>query len=281
MDPLTLGVSVAAISQLAVKIGEYLRDAKDASSKRSLNLISHVDESSHEPWQTKVLELGGNEGLICQYRVALEQLKDKIPNTRGRHTTKTVLHTLSKEIESRKVSMHKESKVIKSGVNAIQQDQDRERHRLIMDWISLADFPAQQSDFIGHRQKQTGMWFLESQEFTEWVHGSNRTLFCPGIPGAGKTMMSAITVGYLQDTLQSSTIGLQGQADVRFMATSRHISEIVDEFKGMPRLEVRASHADVKRYVLGQIDKFLKYVQRNSDLQAYVQTKIAEAVDGM
>jgi Cdc6-like AAA superfamily ATPase len=114
---------------------------------------------------------------------------------------------LSQEIESRITSMHNDNKTIMVGVDAIQQDQDRQRHRLIMDWLSSADFPAQQSDFIARRQADTGLWFLGSSIFIEWVCGSSQTLFCPGIPGAGKTMMAAITVDHLQKTVQTADVG--------------------------------------------------------------------------
>lgn len=65
------------------------------------------------------------------------------------------------------------------------------------------------------------------------------------------------------------------------MASSRHIPDIVEEFKDMPRVEVRASNADVKRYVVGKIDRLAKCVQRDSNLQELAQNKIVEAVDGM
>jgi Cdc6-like AAA superfamily ATPase len=38
---------------------------------------------------------------------------------------------------------------------------------------------------------------LASEEFQKWVNQSKKTLFCPGIPGAGKTMMSSIVVDHL------------------------------------------------------------------------------------
>lgn len=264
---------------------------------------------------------------------------------------------------------------MKVGVDSIQQDQDRQRHRLITDWLSSNDFPAQHSDFIARRQADTGLWFLDSPEFTEWVRGSGKTLFCPGIPGAGKTMMAAIAVDHLH-AIQTPDVGvaylycnyksqtdqttanllaailkqlvqdqpsiaqplselydshqkhgtrlsldktftalqsvlanyskvyvvidaldecpdgtrsqllrrcrnLQGQTDLRLMATSRHIPDIVEEFKDMPRVEVRASNADVKRYVVGKIDRLAKCVQRDGDLQERIQNKIVEVVDGM
>jgi hypothetical protein len=74
---------------------------------------------------------------------------------------------------------------------------------------------------------------------------------------------------------------LQGQTDLRLMATSRHISDIVAEFKDKPQVEVRASNADVKRYVEGKIDHLAKCVQRDHDLRELVKDRIVEAVDGM
>jgi hypothetical protein len=273
-------------------------------------------------------------------------------------------------------TIHNDNKVIKVGVDTIQQDQDRQRHHVIMDWLSSADFPAQQSDFIARRQEETGLWFLNSYEFTEWVNGAYQTLFCPGIPGAGKTMMAAIAVDYLHNTVQTHDVGvaylycnyksyadqtsssllaamlkqlvqdrpsiakplsslydhhkirktrlsleetlsalqsvlanysrvyvvldaldeclhdarqellsklrnLQSKTALRLMATSRFIPDIVEEFSGTPKLEVRADDADVKRYVVGQTKRLPRCIQRDDNLQELVQNKVVAAVDGM
>jgi Cdc6-like AAA superfamily ATPase len=58
-------------------------------------------------------------------------------------------------------------------------------------------YALQQSDFISHRQEGTGEWFLKSNEFQQWLAQSDQTLFCPGIPGAGKTIMSSIVIDHL------------------------------------------------------------------------------------
>ena len=50
------------------------------------------------------------------------------------------------------------------------------------------------TDFVSRRQKGTGEWLLRSTQYTEWCTSTQRTLLCPGIPGAGKTMMSSIVV---------------------------------------------------------------------------------------
>ncbi|PSN61088.1 hypothetical protein BS50DRAFT_652779 [Corynespora cassiicola Philippines] len=426
MDPLSVTASIIAVGQATVKIVECLKDAKDASTDRSqfttelsnlsnllATLLFRVDENSNEPWHAEVRELGGKDGLIYQYRVALEQLKDKISGEHGiRKMAKALLwkyikedakdilsrierlkslvqialqmdhFTLSEAIESRMVDVHNDSKAIKVGVDVLQHDQDRQRHCRIIDWLSSADFPAQQSDLVGRRQEATGLWFLDSPKFTEWVGGSssssspNQTLFCPGIPGAGKTMMAAIAVDHLQSTVQAHDVGVvyaycnykgradqtassllaamlkqlvqdqpsmaeplysmhnhheiqktrpsleeilgalqsvlahyqrvyvvidaldecvhdvrdellsklrhvQSKTDVRVMATSRFIPDIVEQFSGMPELEVRADAADVKRYVVGQTRRLPRCVQRDDKLQQLVQDEIVKAVDGM
>jgi hypothetical protein len=77
-----------------------------------------------------------------------------------------------------------------------------------MEWLSPTDFPAQQHDIITRRQEGTGQWFLDSLKFKRWLQGSDKTLFCPGMPGAGKTMMAAITIDHLCRTTLGDDIGV-------------------------------------------------------------------------
>ncbi|KAI1835446.1 hypothetical protein DTO027I6_2827 [Penicillium roqueforti] len=64
----------------------------------------------------------------------------------------------------------------------------------ILDWLSAVDYTLQQSDLLGRRQGGTGKWLLDSQEYKHWLRTRRGTLFCPGMPGAGKTICSAILV---------------------------------------------------------------------------------------
>jgi Cdc6-like AAA superfamily ATPase len=86
--------------------------------------------------------------------------------------------------------------------------QKLQQHKTIVEWLSPIDFPAQQHDIITRRQEGTGQWFLDSPEFKRLLQGSDKTLFCPGIPGAGKTMIAAIAIDYLCKTLLSEDIGI-------------------------------------------------------------------------
>jgi hypothetical protein len=78
------------------------------------------------------------------------------------------------------------------------QHQDNQERRTILDWFTPTDYGVHQSDFISRRQEGTGQWLLDSDEFQVWLNKSKQTLFCPGIPGAGKTMITSIVVEHLQ-----------------------------------------------------------------------------------
>ncbi|KAF3275192.1 hypothetical protein TWF970_006914 [Orbilia oligospora] len=53
------------------------------------------------------------------------------------------------------------------------------------------------NDIVQRRQSGTGKWFLGSEEFTNWLQGSREILFCPGIPGAGKTFLTSVVIDQL------------------------------------------------------------------------------------
>jgi hypothetical protein len=72
-----------------------------------------------------------------------------------------------------------------------------EERQTILGWLTLIDYAAQQSDYIKRRQPGTGQWFLNSLEFQTWLQADKQTLFCPGIPGAGKTILTAIVIDHL------------------------------------------------------------------------------------
>jgi Cdc6-like AAA superfamily ATPase len=69
----------------------------------------------------------------------------------------------------------------------------------ILNWLTPIDYGPQQSDFIKRRQEGTGTWLLRTNEFTTWLDQRNKTLFCSGIPGAGKTILAAIVVDHLNN----------------------------------------------------------------------------------
>ncbi|RFU23916.1 hypothetical protein B7463_g12423, partial [Scytalidium lignicola] len=83
-------------------------------------------------------------------------------------------------------------KEVRNGADQIRKQQEHHEHRHILDWLTPIDYSTQQNDFIRRRQEGTG-----------------QTLFCPGIPGAGKTMSVATVIDKLYDEFRDdSSIGI-------------------------------------------------------------------------
>ncbi|KAI1661134.1 hypothetical protein F4813DRAFT_378815 [Daldinia decipiens] len=257
-----------------------------------------------------------------------------------------------------------------------QEDQDR---RVILDWLTPIDYDAQQTDFISRRQPDTGIWFLNSLEYRSWVDTKKQTLFCPGIPGVGKTILSSIVVddlfsrfkddngvgiayiycnfrrqsrqtmtditlsllkqlaqrrpslpdavknlykGYGRDGMRPSNyevsgaletvissysrvfvivdaldecqvsngtgsklisgiFNIQQKHETNFLATSRFIPDITASFKGYTTLEIRASKADVEKYVDDHIEELPSFVAGKPGLKDEIIRTISDAADGM
>lgn len=248
----------------------------------------------------------------------------------------------------------------------------------ILNWLTPINFGPQQSDYLSQRQKGTASWFLDSDKFQDWLRDDNQTLFCPGIPGAGKTVLTSIvvanidskfgddpnigiayiyfnykrrgeqtveglfgslikqlavsqsslpravqelydrhhtketrpSVGELIGTLQSVTAMhsrvfimidaldecqssdyrrsrfvsemfiLQAKTRMNLFATSRFIKEIEEMFQNVPKVEIRASDEDIRRYLSDNMPQLPGFV-RDFNLQEQITTAVLQAVQGM
>ncbi|KAG2014518.1 hypothetical protein GB937_006745 [Aspergillus fischeri] len=256
----------------------------------------------------------------------------------------------------------------------VQRSHDKER-QLIASWLCSTDYASQQSANLRERQDGTGQWIFETDEFRQWDREKG-VLFCPGIPGAGKTILTSIVVDYLRkkhgtnddvvfayifcnfqqqesqklDIILANILGqlirglyhipediqtfyetyqrngmqpqlgdilemldvasglyshvymiidaldecsdsdgtrthlishildLQRHFNISFMATARFIPGITSKFQNFPSVEIRASDADVKRYVESNLPSI---VRRKPDIHDLVISEIIKKVDGM
>ncbi|KAJ7312219.1 hypothetical protein DFH08DRAFT_447865, partial [Mycena albidolilacea] len=81
---------------------------------------------------------------------------------------------------------------IQGGAEINIRDQDT-----IVSWLSPINFFPRQQEILQMQQPGTGGWLLKNPHFEEWKSGSTRTLWCHGIPGAGKTVLAAMVVDHL------------------------------------------------------------------------------------
>jgi len=94
-------------------------------------------------------------------------------------------------------------------VSRIEVKLDRKEDLEILNWLTPIDYGPQHSDFLKRRQPGTGQWLLDSVEYQAWLNTAKQTLFCPGIPGAGKTILTSIVVDNLCNRFHNdATVGI-------------------------------------------------------------------------
>lgn len=97
----------------------------------------------------------------------------------------------------------------KQVVTSIQDEQTSRQEREILDWLTATDYAPQQRDNLSRRYNGTNQWLLDSDEYKSWVSGRSQTLLCPGMPGAGKTIMASVVVDDLFHRYQDdSDVGI-------------------------------------------------------------------------
>lgn len=94
----------------------------------------------------------------------------------------------------------------RAAIDRLNQYQDDRERQAIADWLTPVNYAPHHNDLISRRQNGTGKWLLKSEALQKWLNDqSKRTLFCPGIPGAGKTMLTSIVVDHLWKMFQDDT----------------------------------------------------------------------------
>ncbi|KAK6827461.1 serine/threonine-protein kinase ripk4 [Apiospora arundinis] len=72
----------------------------------------------------------------------------------------------------------------------------------ILNWLTATEYGPQHSEYLQKRHPGTGQWLLTSSEYQTWRSTSSKTLFCPGIPGAGKTILTSVVIEDLKSKVR-------------------------------------------------------------------------------
>ncbi|KAJ5892004.1 uncharacterized protein N7473_008232 [Penicillium subrubescens] len=94
-----------------------------------------------------------------------------------------------------------------TGANVAQMKSklDKDEDIKVLNWLTPIYYAAQQKCFIGMRQPGTGQWLLDSDEYQAWLKADEQILFCPGIPGTGKTIITATIIDDLYTRFRDDT----------------------------------------------------------------------------
>lgn len=91
-------------------------------------------------------------------------------------------------------SVQESQATLHTGIAELRRHNDDVERDAVLDWLSPSNYPSQHADLLRRRQRGTGQWILDSAEYRGWLAAKERTLFCPGIPGAGKTILTSIVI---------------------------------------------------------------------------------------
>ncbi|KAJ7444312.1 ankyrin repeat-containing domain protein [Mycena latifolia] len=92
----------------------------------------------------------------------------------------------------------------------ISEQVDSEERTNIIKWLAPPplNFFLRQAAVSSARQPGTGEWLLADPRFQKWKSGSGETLWCHGIPGAGKTILASLVVDHLNAESLSTNTGV-------------------------------------------------------------------------
>jgi hypothetical protein len=169
------------LQSVDVAAPDWILSQKEATDLRAIhdgcqNILSELERTlgNYTELESRQKSIGGKLKRVWK-RLSLEP--EEIRNLRSRvNDNITLLNAFTLQR-----TKHDTTKLVRH-----QEDQE---HQAIFNWLTPADYISQQNDFLKQCQPGTGKWLLDSPQFRAWVDADKQTLLCPGIPGAGKTIL--------------------------------------------------------------------------------------------
>ena len=121
----------------------------------------------------------------------------------------------------------------------------------VLQWLSPLNFRLKQLDILSRRTPCTGEWLLVEKNFKSWVEGNGSScLFCSGIPGAGKTILTSLVINHLES---------------RIAAIKPMVAYIFFDYKDQERQTVTAILRSLLRQVIESIGEIPQSIQHFYD----------------
>ncbi|KAI9778250.1 MAG: hypothetical protein M1839_008274 [Geoglossum umbratile] len=191
-------------------------------------------------------------------------------------------HGLSRAIEA-------DLAEVKEDVRELRKGQEDKESRDVIAWLSALDFHTKQSDILRRRQEGTGKWLLDADEFKKWLDGTERILWCYGIPGAGKTVLTSVIVDYLERSFAQEDVAIayiycsykrqKVQTDINLIASL--LQQLVQKGSSIPK-KVLSLYRDRTRKppTLNEFSKLLQSEIRRFSRVFVIIDALDECTDG-
>ncbi|KAH7209900.1 hypothetical protein DER44DRAFT_864517 [Fusarium oxysporum] len=119
---------------------------------------------------------------------------------------KQILSRIRPEAVAREETMiSKIDEVSNSVISGVKNLKRSIAEQKVLNWLSDEDFGTYQFDERSKKAPGTCQWFLDSPEYQSWTQQKGQVLFCPGIAGAGKTVLASAIIENLHSRFQSDS----------------------------------------------------------------------------
>jgi hypothetical protein len=236
MDPLSFAASLSALATVAFQLVSYIGSVKEGGDERKklgtqLTTLWMVLQqlqtqfatdlaSGDQSWAENLQVLQQPGGILSQIGEALTVLQAKLQSkTGGKKLLQSLRWPLDKADVDRAVQQIYQLHQLLTGVlnqtnlalsQEIRKDGAEVKDLIVgdelksfLDWISPLNFLQRQQLIFKEARAGTGKWFLTDDRYQQWERDSGSIIWCPGIPGAGKSFLSSIVIDRLQ-TLQKT-----------------------------------------------------------------------------
>lgn len=174
---------------------------------------------------------------------------------------KNILNNVEQSLEEVRQQVSDGFKETSNWLANLQSVQELENKKFILGWLSPIDSGLQQSNYITQREHGTAEWFLNSTEFQSWLETDNQTLFCPGLPGAGKTIQTSVVVNDLYNRFQNDpTVGIA----YFYLNYRRHKDQKIEELLACLLRQLATCHNSLPHSVLALYHRHQRWWTRPS-----------------
>lgn len=234
-EPFGILGAVALLIQSSFKVAGYIKSVKGSSSDRQRllseinstvalcqTLQDFVEMNGEKDWASTLKLLNDDNGPIAQLQGRLDQLENKLALSSekddrmkalkwpfDKKETQDVLALIERQKSLFQIAqqndhlrlslaIQSDTQDIARGVSTLVLDQEDQKKKALLSRLTPIDFDIAHRDINSRRVKETGKWLLESPEYTLWLEQPS-TLWCRGIPGAGKTILSSLVIQTLRE----------------------------------------------------------------------------------
>ncbi|KAI9367278.1 hypothetical protein BJX61DRAFT_538191 [Aspergillus egyptiacus] len=135
-----------------------------------------------------------------------------------------------------------------------------------LEWLTPIRYAIHHRANLAKRHRGTGLWFLSSPAYRTWCTGDTQTLFCYGIPGSGKTVITAAVVEHLTTDIQCAGSVAVAYLYLSYQSASEQtlgdmlgslVKQLLRQMQERPDQQVRNMYADQLKENVPQVDEHM------------------------